>query len=57
MEHAHIRFVRVTEFAWSSMEPTEGNYQFDWLDHAIAAAAKHHIAIVLGTPSATRRRG
>ena len=52
MEQAHIRFVRITEFAWSSMEPTEGNYQFDWIDHAIVAAAKHHIYVVLGTPSA-----
>lgn len=52
MEKAHIRFARVGEFAWSTMEPTEGNYQWEWLDHAIADAAKHHIAIVLGTPSA-----
>ncbi|WP_263385197.1 beta-galactosidase [Granulicella arctica] len=53
MEQAHIRFARIGEFAWSSMEPTEGTYDWTWLDHAIAAAAKHHIAIVLGTPSAT----
>ena len=53
MEQAHIRFARITEFAWSSMEPTEGNFQFEWLDRAIALAAKHHVAIVLGTPSAT----
>src|SRR6266852_9707309 len=50
MEQAGIRFVRITEFAWSSMEPTEGHYNFDWVDHAIAAAAKHHIYVVLGTP-------
>jgi beta-galactosidase len=53
MEQAHIRFVRITEFAWSSMEPTEGNYKFEWLDHAIAAASKHHIYVVLGTPTPT----
>ncbi len=53
MEKAHIRFARIGEFAWSSMEPTEGNYDWTWLDHAIAAAARHHVAIVLGTPSAT----
>ena len=52
MEAAHIRMVRVGEFAWSTMEPTEGNYQWAWLDHAIAAAAKHHIVVVLGTPTA-----
>ncbi|RSL15215.1 beta-galactosidase [Edaphobacter aggregans] len=53
MEQAGVRFVRITEFSWSSMEPTEGHYNFDWIDHAIAAAAKHHIAVVLGTPGAT----
>jgi len=53
MEQAGIRFVRITEFSWSSMEPTEGQYNFDWIDHAIAAATKHHIAVVLGTPGAT----
>ncbi|GGA61958.1 beta-galactosidase [Edaphobacter acidisoli] len=52
MEQAHIRFVRVGEFAWSTMEPTEGNYQWEWLDRAIADAARHHIYVVLGTPTA-----
>ncbi len=52
MERAGIRFVRIAEFAWSSMEPTEGDYRFEWLDHAIDAAAKHHIYVVLGTPGA-----
>ncbi|WP_233581382.1 beta-galactosidase [Acidipila sp. EB88] len=52
MEAAHIHLVRVGEFAWSTMEPTEGNWQWQWLDRAIAAAAKHHIVVVLGTPTA-----
>ena len=52
MERADIGFVRIGEFAWSTMEPTEGNYQFDWLEGAIALAAKHHIQVVLGTPTA-----
>ncbi|MGB7188968.1 MAG: beta-galactosidase, partial [Acidobacteriaceae bacterium] len=52
MEAAHIHVVRVGEFAWSTMEPTEGQYNWDWLDKAIALAAKHHICVVLGTPTA-----
>ena len=52
MEAAHIHVVRVGEFAWSTMEPTEGQYNFDWLQRAIALAAKHHICVVLGTPTA-----
>ena len=35
------------------MEPAEGQFDFDWLERAIAAAAQHHIAVVLGTPTAT----
>ena len=52
MEQAHVHFVRVGEFTWSTMEPSEGNYQLDWLERAIRLAEKHHIAVVLGTPSA-----
>ena len=52
MEAAHIDVVRVGEFAWSTMEPSEGKYEFGWLDRAIALAAKHHICVVLGTPTA-----
>lgn len=52
MEAAHIHLVRVGEFAWSSLEPHEGEYKFDWLDHAVRAAERHHIAVVIGTPSA-----
>ena len=52
MQQAGIRFVRITEFAWSSIEPSEGVYKFDWVDRAIADAASHHIFVVLGTPTA-----
>lgn len=51
MQDAHMNVVRVGEFAWSTMEPSEGRYEFDWLDRAIALAAKHHIAVVIGTPT------
>lgn len=51
MEKAHFDVVRVGEFAWSTMEPSEGHYDFSWLDRAIALAARHHIAVVIGTPT------
>jgi beta-galactosidase len=52
MQKGGVRFVRMGEFAWSTMEPAEGEYRWDWLDHAIAAAASHNIYVVLGTPTA-----
>jgi len=51
MEQAHFSVVRIGEFAWSAMEPSENHYEFAWLDRAIALAARHHIAVVLGTPT------
>ncbi|HKO20704.1 MAG TPA: beta-galactosidase [Acidobacteriaceae bacterium] len=51
MQDAHMNVVRVGEFAWSTMEPREGVYELDWLERAIALAAKHHIAVVIGTPT------
>jgi beta-galactosidase len=35
MEAAHINFVRVGEFAWSTMEPKESDYQLDWMERAV----------------------
>jgi beta-galactosidase len=51
MEEAHLHVVRVGEFAWSRMEPAEGRYDLDWLERAVRLAEKHHIAVVLGTPT------
>src|SRR2546425_5716811 len=51
MEQAGVRMVRVGEFAWSRMEPSEGQFDLDWLERAITAASKHSIYTVLGTPT------
>jgi len=53
MEAADVKVVRIAEFAWSRMEPSEGKYDLDWLERAVNLAAKHHIVSVLGTPTAT----
>jgi beta-galactosidase len=52
MEAAHIKVVRIAEFAWSTMEPSEGHFDLDWLERAVNLAGKHGIASVLGTPTA-----
>lgn len=51
MQDAHMNVVRIGEFAWSTLEPSEGHYDLDWMDRAIALAAKHHIVVVIGTPT------
>lgn len=51
MHAAGLNVVRVGEFAWSSEEQREGIYDFDWLERAIRLAQKHHIRVILGTPT------
>lgn len=53
MQQAGIRMVRIGEFAWSRMEPSEGRYDLDWIDRAITGASKHAIYTVLGSPTPT----
>ncbi|WP_448664037.1 beta-galactosidase [Sphingomonas sp. CJ20] len=52
MKATGFNTVRVGEFAWSRMEPEEGRFDFAWLDRAIAAAKRHGMMVVIGTPSA-----
>jgi beta-galactosidase len=52
MQQAGVHVIRLGEFAWSRMEPAEGQYELDWLDRAVTAASKHGIYTVLGTPTA-----
>ena len=51
MQNAGITVVRVGEFAWSTLEPAEGQYNLEWLDRAVTLAAQHNIAVILCTPT------
>ena len=52
MREAGISIVRIGEFAWTKMEPSEGTYTWDWLDTAIEVLAAEDHKIVLCTPTA-----
>jgi beta-galactosidase len=52
MREAGFTVARLGEFAWSTMEPTEGQYHLDWLERAIQLLSEHGIVTVLGTPTA-----
>ncbi|WP_336973704.1 beta-galactosidase [Sphingobium aromaticiconvertens] len=45
--------VRIGEFAWSRMEPIEGQYDMDWLVRAVRLADRYGIKVVIGTPTDT----
>lgn len=48
-----FEFTHFAEFSWAMLEPTEGQYDFKWLDKAIDLAAKHGLKVILCTPTAT----
>ena len=52
MKEAGLTVARMAEFAWSSLEPSQGQFDFGWLDRAITLLAENGIVSVLGTPTA-----
>jgi beta-galactosidase len=53
MEKMGFEFTHFAEFAWAQIEPSEGVYDFKWLDKAVELASKHHLKVIMCTPSAT----
>ena len=56
MAEIGLTWVRIGEFAWSRMEPQPGQYDWGWLDRAIATLGAQGLKVVLGTPTATPPR-
>lgn len=52
MKEAGFNVVRVAEFSWVFLEPSEGQFDFSWLDEFLALANKYQISAILGTPTA-----
>ena len=53
MAELGLTYVRVGEFAWSRLEPRDGELRFEWLDAAVDILANAGLRVVLGTPTAT----
>lgn len=53
MKEHGANVVRIGEFAWSRMEPREGEYDMSWLVRAVRLAAQYDIKVVIGTPTDT----
>jgi beta-galactosidase len=52
MREAGLNVVRIAEFAWADIEPSEGHFALDWLERAVSLAAEHGLDVVMGTPTA-----
>ncbi len=53
MRRAGVTAVTIGVFAWSWLEPAPGAYDFAWLDRVLDRLARHGIAVVLATPTAS----
>lgn len=53
MHQLGLNTVRMGEFAWALFEPAPGQFDFAWMDHAIALANHYEVDVVLATPTAS----
>lgn len=53
MRDLNVSYVRVNEFDWAILEPTEGTYDFSILDKTLALFEQYGLKAVLGTPTAS----
>lgn len=48
-----ISTVRIGEFGWSTVEPREGEFTFDFYDRFLALVEQTPLKVIFGTPTAT----
>ncbi len=54
MKNAGISVVSLGIFAWSTLEPEEGKFEFDWMDRIIDNLHGAGVKVFLATPSGAR---
>lgn len=53
MKDAGLNVMRVGEFAWSRMEPVEGQYDFEWLHLVVNKLGEAGFGVIMCTPTCT----
>ncbi len=51
MAKTGVKTVRIGEFAWSRLEPSDGSFDFSWLDDVIGIFSHFGLEVVLGIPT------
>lgn len=54
LEESGCNVVSLGIFSWSTLEPEEGVFHFDWLEDIINKLYERGISVILATPSASR---
>jgi beta-galactosidase GanA len=53
MKECGFNVVRIAEFSWKKMEPSDGVYCFEWLHNIVDKMREAGIGVIMGTPTAT----
>ncbi|MFI5098850.1 MAG: beta-galactosidase, partial [Candidatus Acidiferrales bacterium] len=51
MKAAGITVVRMGESTWSLWEPSDGKFEYAWMDRVVDAMGKAGIKVIMGTPT------
>ena len=51
MKEAGISVVRMGESTWSLWEPSDGHFEYAWMDRVVDAMGKAGIKVIMGTPT------
>ena len=53
MKETGFNVVRIAEFAWSKVEPREGEFTYTFFDEFLDVAEEEGMSVIFGTPTAT----
>lgn len=53
MQKVGIKTIRIAEFAWSKVEPTEGSFTYEFFDEFLDLCDEMNMQVIMGTPTAT----
>lgn len=53
MKENGINTIRIAEFAWSKVEPTEGVFTYTFFDEFLGVVKEEQMQVIFGTPTAT----
>lgn len=54
LKAANINCITMGMFSWSTLEPTEGNYNVGWLEQVLEIFEANQMNLIIGTPTAAR---
>jgi len=51
MQQAGMNTIRIAESTWSTLEPTDGEFDFSYIDRVLEEAQKRKMNVIIGTPT------